>query len=303
MTSGIREELLTKGWGRHSCILIDTSIKDWLTPQLPDSVRELCIEGNLLIISLYDCAVINPCFHSEPWVNVLIAKRIDSSNKQFQNGRNERRLHFSISVSGQDESFEVNASSIIQFERSKLLELNKHEDYLVQDDSAHSLKHWVAERFRRDVWPDAFNRAIRKAEKRLKRFYERRNSHLSGVYLKLDSWVEKHEDEKYHVCAIVVIEDKSLRSLRRALKEAQPALANASNEELDNVLLNEFKVALGDTVAWTEDRTMDSGIALALKTESQVTLAHQRGFRRLNPYSLSDENLDAPMPAEMESSS
>ncbi len=299
MTEGVREELLKKGWGRHSCILIDASIIEWLAPQLPESVRDLCIDGNLLIISLYDCAVINPCFKAEPWVNALIAQKIEASNKQFQNGRNERRLHFSISVNGNNEAFEVNASSIIQFERCQLLELEKQEDYIVEEDSSHSLKYWVAERFRRDVWPDAFNRSIKKVEKQLKRFYGRRNAHLSGVYLKLDSWGEKPEGERYSVCAIVVIEDNCLRLLRRALREAQPATANMSNDDLDNSLLNEFKVALGDTVDWEEDRTSTSGIALDLKTESQVTLTHQRQFRRLNPYSLSDETPDAPMPAEM----
>ncbi|EPR5524694.1 hypothetical protein [Vibrio parahaemolyticus] len=302
MTEGVRELLLAKGWGRHSCILIDASVTEWLAPQLPESVRELCVDGNLLIISLYDCAVINPCFLSEPWVNVLIAKKIDSLNKQFQNGRNERRLHFSISADGQAEAFEVNASSIIQFEREKLLELEKHESYQVEEDSSQSLKHWMAERFRRDVWPDAFNRSIKSAERRLKRFYERRNAHLSGVYLKLDSWDEKPEGEKYEVCGIVVIEDNCLRMLRRAIKQNQPALADASNEEVDNALLNEFIVALDETVDWTEDRTTTSGVALVLKTESQVTLAHQRQFRRLNPYTLSDQNPEAPMPAEMESS-
>ncbi|EHH1244579.1 hypothetical protein QUN95_002949 [Vibrio parahaemolyticus] len=303
MTEGVREELLARGWGRHSCILIEDSIIEWLAPLLPDSVHELCVQGNLLIISLYDCAVINPCFESEPWVNVLIAKKIDSLTKQFQNGRNERRLHFSISVDGQSEAFEVNASSIFQFERSRLLELNKHNGYQVEDDASFSLKHWLAERFRRDVWPDAFNRSIKKAEKRLKKFYERRNGHLSGVYLKLDSWEEKPTDEKYEVCGIIVIEDKMLRPLRRAVKQSQQGLADASNDDVDNVIRNEFKVALGDTVNWTEDRTLSIGIALDLKTEDQVTLSHQRQFRRLNPYTLSDENPDAPMPAEMESSS
>ncbi|EMK6669094.1 hypothetical protein V9J75_002576 [Vibrio fluvialis] len=303
MTKGVREELLAKGWGRHSCILVDDSIIEWLTPMLPKSVQELCVNGNLLIISLYDCAVINPCFASEPWVNVLIAKKIEGLDKQFKNGRNERKLHFSVTKNGHDEAFEVNASSIIQFERSKLLELDRHQDYLIGDNSSFSLKQWLAERFRRDVWPDAFNRSIKNAERRLKKFYERRNGHLSGVYLKLDSWEEKPTGEKYEVCGIIVIEDKMLRPLRRAVKQSQQGLADASNDDIDNVIRNEFKVALGDTVNWTEDRTLSIGIALDLKTEDQVTLSHQRQFRRLNPYTLSDENPDAPMPAEMESSS
>lgn len=224
MTEGVREELLARGWGRHSCILIEDSIIEWLAPLLPASVHELCVQGNLLIISLYDCAVINPCFESEPWVNVLIAKKIDSLTKQFQNGRNERRLHFSISVDGQSEAFEVNASSIFQFERSRLLELNKHNGYQVEDDASFSLKHWLAERFRRDVWPDAFNRSIKKAEKRLKKFYERRNGHLSGVYLKLDSWKKSRQMRSTRSVGLLSLKTRCFVRLEDQLSRANKDL-------------------------------------------------------------------------------
>ncbi len=118
LADSIREQLLAKGWGRHSCILIDVAINDWLPSLLPESARELCIEGNIIIISTYDCAVINHCFLTEPWVNVLLAKKIGNMSKDFMNGRNERKLHFAIDINGNDCHFEVNAASIFQFERS-----------------------------------------------------------------------------------------------------------------------------------------------------------------------------------------
>ncbi|MGA3696362.1 hypothetical protein ACPAVH_10870 [Enterobacteriaceae bacterium TYF_5] len=299
MTKNVREKLLEKGWGRHSCILIDEQITQWLSPTLPESVQGLCVNGNLLIISLYDCAVINPCFLTEPWVNVLIAKKIDTPNKQFQNNRNERKLHFFVMNDGNSEAFEVNASSIIQFERNKLLELSKNIHYQIENDSSFSLKHWLAERFRRDVWPDAFNNSIKSAEKRLKKFYDRWNDYLSGIYLKLDTWEEKPEGVKYTICGIIVIEDNKLRQLRKKIKETESGLADKDNDCLDKFISNQFKVIFDNLIDWVEDPTSLLGIALALKTEGQITLSHQREFRRLNPYTLSDQDPNAPMPAEM----
>lgn len=280
MAADIRELLINKGWGRHSCIVIDTSIKEWLCPLLTPKACELCDVDNLIIISTYDCAVINPCFDSEPWINVLIAKKIETQDKQFQNGRNERRLHFSIDFDGKELSFEVNAASIFQFERNKLLELEKHNSYIIRPDASFSLKHWLAERFRRDVWPDAFNSSIEKAEKKLKSFYKRYNLYLSGVYLELDTWDDKPKNEKYVISVIIVIEDGKLRELRNITKTKNSQLSEADNDKIDNFIKNELKTAFGDTVEWTKDTTLSIGIALDLKTEANVTLSHQRRFRR-----------------------
>lgn len=303
MADSVRDQLLSKGWGRHSSILIDSSVCDWLSPMLPESVRELCVEDNLIIISTYDCAVINHCFDAEPWVNVLIAKRIESMKKDFQNGRNERKLHFPIDVDGEDHYFEVNAASIFQFERKLLLDLTKLANYDIQEHAALSLKSWLAERFRRDVWPDAFNNSTKSAKGRLKSYYKRRNDFVSGVYLNLDTWEEKEPGEKYRIMAIIAVEDGKLRPLRAALRETEKSLANADTQALDNFLKSELKNALGDTVDWVDDPTSPPlNVAIEIKPESGITVSHLRNFRRLNPYSMSDETDGAPMPAEMEGS-
>lgn len=300
MADDIREKLKDKGWGRHSCIVIDESIIGWLTPLVPEGIRELFVLNNLLILSTYDCAIINHCFIQEPWINVLMAQPIPSLKKDYQNGRNERKLHFSVSIDGDKLPFEVNAASIFQFERKHLLKLEKSTNVLIDDNTSFSLKHWLAERFRRDVWPDAFNRTIKKAQNRLKAFYKRRNDFVSGVYLKLDTWDEKEENEKYTISAIIAIEDGKLRSLRKTIKQSEKSLANADNNALDTFLRNELKNALGDTVQWEKDPTLQPlRIALDVKAEEHITLTHQKYFRRLNPYNLSDESDNAPMPAEM----
>ncbi len=237
------------------------------------------------------------------WPNSLyhyIAKRIEATNKALKNGRNERRLHFSIQINNQETPLEINASGIFQFERSKLLALDKL-DAEIDKNTTLTLKNWLAERFRRDVWPDAFNSSIDdKAKKRLKKYYARRNEFISGIYLKLDSWEEKAQGKKYTLSAIIAIEDGKLRSFRKSLKDKERSLVNADNNLLDTFLRNELKVALGQSVDWQEDLTLPPmNIAIEIKTENQITMSHQKYFRRLNPYTMSEESESAPMPAEM----
>ncbi|HHC7311257.1 TPA: hypothetical protein ACN30N_004162 [Vibrio campbellii] len=304
MADSIRNQLLSKGWGRHSCILIEPSVSEWLSPLLSDNVRHLCVDNNIIIISTYDCAVINDCFDSEPWVNVLIARPLESLSGDCLNGRNERKLHFNIDIDGEDKPFEVSASGIFQFERQYLLELNKLENYTIEEHASLSLKNWLAERFRKDVWPDAFNESIKSARNRLKSYYKRRNEFVSGVYINLDSWEEKAKEDKYVIKAIIAVEDGKLRGLRKSIKDNQKQLklTDTSNEAIDIYLKCELKDILGDKVEWILDETQPKkvGVAIELKTESNFTLSHVRCYRRLNPYSMSDESDSAPMPAEME---
>ncbi len=300
MVTNNRETLFSQGWGRHSCILIDSNLSEWLTTLLPENVKYLASEGHILIISTYDCAVINNDFTSEPWVNVLFATPIDSIKKEYENGRNERKLHFAINVDGNEQYFEVVAASIFQFERNKLLELKKLDDYLIEEHASFSLKHWLAERFRRDVWPDAFNNSLKIAQKRLKNYYKRTNEFVSGIYLCLDTWNEKPEHEKYSIKAIVVVEAGKLRGFRENIRKKNKGLQHANMDKIDIHIINELKEALGDTVDWVKDPTSPLKIALDIKPENNLTLTNLREFRRLNPYALSDEIINAPMPAEME---
>jgi len=110
--------------------------------------------------------------------------------KRFSKGRDPRRLHFDIHIKGDNQNYETNASCVCQVPREVLLEIKPDFSYDIGEPSKYDLKNWLAERYRQSTWPDAFNNALRPAEKRLKRFWGRYRDYISGMYIQLNSYEE-----------------------------------------------------------------------------------------------------------------
>jgi len=294
-----RDELLKKGWRRHSVVSLSKESIDSLAAELPQkAIDKLSIEGAIVLIALYDCAVVHGSFDQEPWVQLLIAVPV-VFQKQLSKGRDARRLHFYATKNGQEHSFEINACSICQVGREFLLQLNVDEFCNVDDAAKFDLKQWLAERYRQDTWPDAFNTAVSKRSKKLKKFYERYNDFVSGLYLKLDSYRELTEG-KYTVAIIVAIEAGKERQLFLHMREILQDQKGKSMDELKSHFANEVLNAFGDVVIFQKDRTNTvHSVAIEVMEENQITLHHQRTFSRFSPYSLSEYGTDAPVPTEM----
>lgn len=257
-------------------------------------------EGAVVLIALYDCGVVHGSFDQEPWVQLLVATPVEFQ-KKFSKGRDSRRLHFYVKRDRQEVACEVNACGVCQIDRKLLLRLSVDESCTVDDATKFDLKQWLAERYRQDTWPDAFNSAVSKRGKSLKRFYGRYNDFVSGLYLKLNSYEELSKG-KYTVAIIIAIESGKERQLIQHMRKVHQQLKNVGIDELKAYFANEALNAFGDSVNFQEDRTNNvHGVAIEIVEENQITLSHLRTFGRFSPYSLSEYSTEAPMPAEMTS--
>ena len=82
-----RDELLEKGWRRHSIVSSGHGGMAILLPHLPEKAKKIAsIDGAIALIATYDCAVVNSCFEDEPWVQILVAFPIEYQ-KRFAKGR------------------------------------------------------------------------------------------------------------------------------------------------------------------------------------------------------------------------
>jgi len=294
-----RDELLEKGWRRHRVISLSQEGIDALASELPIKIMEMIsVSGAIALVTTYDCAVVYGSFEDEPWVQLLVAVPTDFK-KELSKGRDSRRLHFTVMKSGEDRSFEASARGICQIDRELLLKLEVDDSYTIDDPTKFDLKQWVAERFRQDTWPDAFNKAVGKRARQLKRLYARYNGFISGLYVRLDTY-EELNDSKYTISIIVIVEAGKWRDLYRHMREVHAGLKKKGMDELNVSLANEVLTAFGDTVVIQEDRTIEVlGKSIEIKDETQITLHQLRRFGRLSPYSLSEYGTDAPTPAEM----
>jgi hypothetical protein len=294
----VRELLLNKGWRRHSLLSIRHDSLNHVFPHLPEKIQSIAsIKGAILIIATYDCAVVNSCFDTEPWVQLLAAFPVEFE-KQFAQGRDPRKIHFTINHFGQKETFETNAASIVQIERKLLCNILPDDEYELVENSKYDLKNWLAERFKQDTWPDAFNKAVKPIEKRLKRLWKRYNEHISSLYLKLNTYDELDHD-KYSVAIIVAIEVGKQRALVKLIRSNNKQLIDKPIDDVMKDLSNEVINIFGDTVIIEDDPTTSIGKAIEVIGEDGITIHHLRSFHRFSPYTLSEFEKDTPLPIDM----
>ena len=249
------------------------------------------------MLATYDCAVVSDSFDDEPWVQILIALPVEY-NKQFANGRNSRRIHFYADLNGDSKAYEVNAKSICQIERELLLDLNREEGVSLSPENIFDLKNWLSERFRQDAWPDAFNKSLAPANKRLKSFWKRYRDFITGLYIKLNTF-EEIETGKYCASIIVSVEAGKMRSLIRHLREKDSSLVDKELDAVKNKVVAEIKTAFGNTIDYAKDPTSFSGEAIEVLSEESITLDQVRNFPRYSPYSLSLYEGESSLPVEM----
>lgn len=268
-----------------------------LLPYLPDEIKKIASSPEtIILISTYDCAVVSPCFDTEPWIQLLVAFPIDHI-KELTNGRNPRRLHFVVRHNGKDGFFETNARCICQVDRRFLLSASPDLEYSISNSDKYDLKHWLAERFRQDTWPNAFNTALKPAKKRLKGFMKRYNNYVSGIYVKLNTY-DEIASGKYSASIIIAVESGRLRGLLGHIRDKVTISAEKSIEEVLSHMESEVAMAFGNTIDIEDDPTK-SKKAVEIMDEANLTVDLQRHFPRFSPYSLSDFNSNAPLPAEM----
>ncbi len=293
-----RTILLAKGWRRHTFISISDDVVEEILSDSPETFREYLRGSDVkVLIATYDCAVVHDSFEVEPWVQILVAVPVEF-NKQFANGRDSRRIHFYIDAAGDLLPYEVNAKGVYQIDRELLISLDRNENVSLPKDSSYDLKNWLAERYRQDTWPDAFNSAVKPAKERLKRFWKRYEDFISGLYIKPNTF-EEIVSGKYQVAIIVCVESYKFRSLIKHLREKNVDLASKELDAVLNTVASEIMSAFGDTLEYVVDPTTKSGRAIEVVGEDSIALTQLRNFSRFSPYSMSSYESDSPLPVEM----
>lgn len=264
---------------------------------LPDKLRALAeLEDAIAIFITYDCAIVHHDFDVEPWVQLLIARPVEF-DKNFANGKGERKLHFYVSKDGHNVSYETTAAGIGQVHREVLLKTIPDPIFIVDSDTRFHITTWITERFQRSTWPDAFNRSIRPREKALKEFYKRNKQFISALYLRLDDYNEKRAGEQYSANILIAIDDSKHRDLLAELRNKHPHIDSRDFETLLSKLAIELRTALGDKVVIVDEPGVVGGIPV--ESESNITIGQIKSFQRFSPYYLSDLANQDPFPLDV----
>ncbi len=215
----LRQQLIDKGWKQG--VILDSGCID--TP--PDH----CI-GCLVLTQTCDC--INPCFEKEPHLELLpLIEVIGKADKNFTNGKNPRKIQFTIHDGTTDLWVTAKIHDIRQIDRST------HEDLefsanLSIGSSLDSIIVWRVARYARTAFPDhfvnAFKRISDKFGKRIK--YEKRDQLIHSLLLSLQPFHDLEDEEEYEIQILLMIEPSVLGNIND-VKDLQTL-----SEELTKIL-------------------------------------------------------------------
>ena len=200
------------------------------------------------LVITHDCDLPND---KEPEVEVMVGDVVDKLNKQFARARNVRRLHLAFDTpSGVQQFLDLQITSRQSISKSLIAGSKPDGGWVLSDEEKRALKQWLAARYGRPAFPNAFETHLRKnvskketVEDRLGKVLEKVSAHLVGVFFDLgENRAAELTDGTPYDLRITVVYDAS--------EGGQPARLAA--EEVVSEIREIFQSAYGPPEAATE---------------------------------------------------
>jgi hypothetical protein len=142
------------------------------------------------LVITHDCDLTND---RELEVEVMVGDVVDKLNKQFARARNVRRLHLAFDTpSGNQQFIDLQITAKQSISKSLIAGSKPDGGWVLSDEEKRSLKQWLAARYGRPAFPNAFETHLRKnvskketVEDRLGKVLEKVSTHLVGVFFDL----------------------------------------------------------------------------------------------------------------------
>ena len=253
VTEQERDGWLATGWERGAFIKIED--KTCFFEQLPLIVQDKVRNGENIYFFpiLNDCALVNRCFITEPWVYGMLCWQHDTQSRDFLFAKNPRKYHFPMLIDEEERNFEVLATNLVTFSREQLFTYIPLKNILWPDLGLDRMLNWVAERFRTPTFPDNWNKRLSVKDKQLKKIWKSESfNQCSGLYLKIEPFKELSEDEDYEVWVYFCLpaemssadyrkfQKESGPELRERLKSALTSIKNIKIKSIDWISEGEF---------------------------------------------------------------
>jgi len=177
------------------------SPKDCKTADL----RELNLSANdVLIIISQSCDVVFQSLEEEPYVEIHVARAIDSVNGAYSHRKHPRLFDFEETIDG-----EVCCFRCVDRERTRIprRRLSKAAPKAtLSAKNTQMLAKWTASRYTRPALPDEFNSRLRSSAEKISKLAKRNGKFLSGVYIGFLDESELPGEEPYQIFLLGSVE-------------------------------------------------------------------------------------------------
>ncbi len=221
-----------------------------------------------VVVISHDCDLAN---QNESKTEVIIGTIIEKVNPIYARARHPRFLHLTFLTStGEKNYIQIQHADRREIDRVAFSKINAaDEDFILSTDEKRGLKQWLAARYGRPAFPNAFENRLRKRiknrtiEQHIAKILESASEHLIGVFFDLDEQrdCELAENEPY-ILKISIVYDAIEGGI----------VARQAAEKTADALIQLFNEAYG-----TPDKTTEIALeACNAVADTQITLADLR---------------------------
>ena len=227
--------------------------------------------GNRVVVISHDCDLPN---EGEEFVEVIVGTVVSKPDPMFTSARNPRRLHLVFS-GGTDQSLclDLRFSGRSRVEKGKFSKFRTGETSLkLPDKERRSLKQWLASRYGRPAFPNAFEKRLRKSigkrtvEKKIEKILEPESLNLVGLFFDLgEGRNEELADGNPYLLSISVVYDaiEGGSAARTAAEEVAKGLVNlfhsvyGTPEISDEIALEKCQAVADTSITLADLRKVD----------------------------------------------
>ncbi len=178
----VSESIRASGWRQGSVVRRDDA-----GPMLAESIDQIpSADGEpfRLIVVTQDCDLVSEP-HIEPFVELILCKEIAEVQPLYQNGRNPRLLHIkSIGSQGPAPWLEISIHDRFRVRKEALVNLNADAATRLEPHDVRLLSRWIAKRYTRPAFADAFNQRLETVGKKLEKLFKSEAGGIvTGIFL------------------------------------------------------------------------------------------------------------------------
>lgn len=159
-----------------------------------------------VVVISHDCDLANANLKAEPFVEVVIGRKVATAKGDFSWGKSPRTLHLEYNQKGAPVFLEVVATDKLCIEKNLLAPFVPDAAYQLSPKSLSGLRHWLSVRYNRAAYSDHFVDRMKDAkldEKLASRI--RKYPAISTVFFDVDRGEEKeHADDSPHELSIIL---------------------------------------------------------------------------------------------------
>ena len=203
-----------------------------------------------MVLVTHDCDIAND---REPHVEIIVGKRVASADGNFTAAKNPRTLHLPYNTPDDREVvIELEQAQKRTIPKTDFCRCQRDTDLILSDDNKRILKEWLAIRYGRPAFPNAFENRLDKLKNKIAKILGKPSisQHLIGVFFDLgeDRGKELEEGEDYCLRIILVYDaQEGGPEARRSAEDAAEKIRQAFHNHSPNGIILDQCEALADT--------------------------------------------------------